>query len=98
MARTRGGEVGGSDHGEPNSPRGAARTVAGAAPLAVWFLLGPLSEDPGRHRIFEVPVMNRHVEITAGLVALAVALVAGIELWQSGEARGIRSPGNASRL
>ncbi len=65
---------------EVDREHGAALAVVGAAPLAVWFLVGQLREGNGGDYIFRVPDMNRTAEVALGLFAAAVVASAAARL------------------
>ena len=57
--------------------RARARLVVVAVAVATWFLVGYLSEGGGTDHIFEVPQLDRPVEIAVGIGVAAVAVTAG---------------------
>lgn len=48
-----------------------------AVPVATWFLVGYLAEEGGTDHFFEVPQLDRPVEILLGTLAALIALIAG---------------------
>ena len=53
-----------------------ATVIVIAGPVAVWLLIGYLSEGGGTDHILEVPQLSRPAEIVAGIVAALVVVAA----------------------
>ena len=63
------------------SPHFLASLVVLASTIAVWMLIGQLSEDPSSDYIIQLPQLRRWVELLLGVVAISTAGAAIAELW-----------------
>ncbi len=68
---------------EVDRGHGAALALVGAAPFAVWFLVGQIREWNGIDYIFRVTQLSRTVELALGSVSLGVVAIAAVAMWHT---------------
>lgn len=70
-----------ADTSSKPSPHFLASLVVVASTIAVWMLVGQLSEEPSSDYIIRVPQLSRWMQLLLGVAAISTAGAAVAELW-----------------